>query len=211
MDYLGIITSNILNGEVAGVKKNIVDALGIGFSAQKILDDSLIPGMNEVGKKWKNNEYFLPDVLLSAAVMQSAMEILKPRLPESGQKYKATVVIGTIKGDVHDIGKNMVGMMLEGAGYKVIDLGINVDPEKFLSEAKNNNAQIVGMSALLSSTMVAMKDVVEIFNKSDLKGKVKIIAGGAPITKEFADSIGCDGYAKDAALAVDKVKELLSS
>lgn len=209
MDNLELIKESIINGKMDSIKKLIEDAQKKKINPKKIIDDALVPGMNEVSKKWKKNEFFLPDVLLSAAVMQEAMDILKPELLPSDFSYKGIVLIGTVHGDVHDIGKNIVGMMLEGAGFKVIDLGVDVPADKFINEAINNKVDIIGLSALLSSTMTVMKEVVEKVRQSDLKNKVKIIIGGAPVTEEYSKEIGSDGYAQDAAFAVDEVNKLL--
>ncbi|GAI93687.1 unnamed protein product, partial [marine sediment metagenome] len=175
----------------------------------EILNNGLMPGMNVVGKKFKANEMYIPEVLVAARAMHASMDVIKPLLIESDAPTRGNVVIGTVQGDLHDIGKNLVAMMLEGGGFTVIDLGVDVSAERFVEEAKKNNANIVGMSALLTTTMTGMKEVVEIF-RADAKVKdVKVIVGGAPLTQEYADSIGADGYAPDAASAVDLATDLL--
>ncbi|MCM8767809.1 MAG: corrinoid protein, partial [Candidatus Omnitrophica bacterium] len=165
-------------------------------------------GMSVVGEKFKNNEFYVPEVLIAARAMNRGMSLLEPLIVQSGIKPIAKLAIGTVKGDLHDIGKNLVVMMWKGAGFEVIDLGIDVPPEKFVEAAKSG-VQVIGMSALLTTTMIQMKETIEALKKEGVRDNLKIIIGGAPVTQEFADEIGADGYAPDAASAVDKVKELL--
>ncbi len=205
------IAENLIQGKAPQVKELVKKAVDEGQDVQKILNEGLIAGMNVVGEKFKKNEFYVPEVLIAARAMKAGMEILRPILSEKNIKGVGTVVLGTVKGDLHDIGKNLVGMMLEGAGFEVIDLGVDVPTEKFIQAAKEKNANIIGLSALLTTTMPAMKDVIEALNKSELKGKVKVMIGGAPVTQDYADEIGADGYAPDAASAVDKAKELLAA
>ncbi|KJR44110.1 5-methyltetrahydrofolate--homocysteine methyltransferase [Desulfosporosinus sp. I2] len=172
-----------------------------------ILNDALISGMTVIGIRFKNNEVYVPEMLIAARAMQSGLNVLKPLFVKEGIKEKATVVIGTVKGDLHDIGKNLVKMMFEGAGYKVIDLGTDVGPEKFVQAVKDHKPQIVCMSALLTTTMSQMKATVE--QLSPFADQIKILVGGAPVTQNFANEIGADGYATDAASAVDKANEVL--
>jgi 5-methyltetrahydrofolate--homocysteine methyltransferase len=162
-----------------------------------------------VGDRFKRNEFYVPEVLIAARAMNAGMTLLKPLLKAAGVQAKATVCVGTVKGDLHDIGKNLVCMMLEGAGFNVVDLGVNVEAQKFLAEAQKNNAQLIGMSALLTTTMGAMKTTVDAFKEAGLKGKVKLMVGGAPLTQSFSDEIGADGYAPDAASAVDLANKML--
>ena len=162
-----------------------------------------------VAEKCKNGEYYIPNVLIAARAMKQGMAIIKPKLVEGDYKAKAVAVAGTVKGDLHDIGKNLVVMMMEGAGYEVIDLGTDVTVEKFLQTAKEKNADLILMSALLTTTMMSMKDVVSALKSSDLAGKVKTMIGGAPITQKFADEIGADGYAPDGSSAVECAENLL--
>jgi 5-methyltetrahydrofolate--homocysteine methyltransferase len=183
-------------------------ALKAGDSADKILKEGLIIAMDRIGVLFKNNEIYIPEVLIAARAMHAGLAVLKPILAKSNTPSAAKIVIGTVKGDLHDIGKNLVGMMLEGAGFEVVDMGIDVPAEKFVQAAKENGAKVIGMSALLTTTMMQMKSTVEMLAKAGLKG-VKIVVGGAPVTAEFAKQIGADGYAPDAASAVGKVKELL--
>jgi 5-methyltetrahydrofolate--homocysteine methyltransferase len=185
------------------------EALGEGCEAKGVLDNGLVPGMSVVGEKFKANEFYIPEVLLAARAMKSAMEILRPLLASSHVEPRGRAVAGTVRGDLHDIGKNLVVMMLEGAGFAVTDLGVDCSPEKFVEAAQQSNANVVCLSALLTTTMPAMKDTIEAFKGAGLRDTVKIMIGGAPITQQFADSIGADGYAPDAASAVDKAKELL--
>jgi len=166
--------------------------------------------MSEIGILFKNNEVFIPEVLIAARAMKAGMAILKPLLIEKDVKPVGKVVLGTVKGDLHDIGKNLVGMMLEGAGFEVIDLGIDVSPEKFVEAARDNQADCVAMSALLTTTMPHMKDTIEAFEAAGLRENVKIMIGGAPITQSYADEIGADGYASDAASAAELAKNLIS-
>jgi 5-methyltetrahydrofolate--homocysteine methyltransferase len=197
----------LFQGSVEGVKKLTQELLDRGERAENILNQGLVKAMDQVGIKFKNCEIYIPEVLIAARAMHGGLGILKPILAKSNVSSVAKVALGTVKGDLHDIGKNLVGMMLEGAGFEVVDLGIDVPPEKFIQSAKENGAKIIGMSALLTTTMMQMKTTVEKI-KSDGLG-IKAVVGGAPVTGEFAKQIGADGYAPDAASAVSKVKELL--
>lgn len=177
--------------------------------AKKILDEGLMPGMNVVGKRFRENIIFVPEVLISARAMKASMSLLEPVLTRSNVKETGIVILGTVKGDIHDIGKNIVGMMLKGAGFKVIDLGINVPPEKFVETARKERPDIIGLSALLTTTMGGMKTVIERVRNADLA--VKVLIGGAPITAEFTEQIGADGFAKNATDAVDLARELIDA
>ena len=201
------ICQALMKGRAAEVKQLVDQALTEGVPAAKILNDGLLQGMGIIGAKFKKNEVYVPEVLIAARAMKAGMEVLKPKLVAAGVQPLATAVIGTVKGDLHDIGKNLVCMMLEGAGFKVVDAGIDVPPEKFVQVAKDNNAQVVGVSALLTTTMTNMKMVVEAIKASGLKAKVMV--GGAPVTQAFCDEIGADGYAPDAASAADLAKKML--
>ena len=205
------IAENLIQGKAPQVKELVQKAIDEGQNVQKVLNEGLLAGMSVVGEKFKKNEFYVPEVLIAARAMKQGMEILRPILAEKNIKGAGTVVLGTVRGDLHDIGKNLVGMMLEGAGFEVVDLGVDVSSEKFIQTAKEKNASIIGLSALLTTTMPAMKEVIDALSKSELKGKVKVIIGGAPVTQSYADEIGADGYAPDAASAVDKVKELLAA
>jgi 5-methyltetrahydrofolate--homocysteine methyltransferase len=199
----------LFQGNVEEVKKLTQAALNRGEKAEDILNQGMIKAMEQVGAKFKNGEIYIPEVLIAARAMQAGLGVLKPILAKSTSPAAAKIVIGTVQGDLHDIGKNLVGMMLEGGGLEVVDVGIDVSPEKFVQAAKEHGAKVIGMSALLTTTMMQMKATVEALKTSGLKGEIKTIIGGAPVTEEFARSIGADGYAADAASAVDKVKELL--
>lgn len=187
----------------------VKEALSSGIPAETILNDGLVAGMGIIGEKFKNNECFIPEVLLSAKAMNLGLEILKPHLAESDRKPLGKVVIGTIQGDLHDIGKNIVAMLLQGAGFEVVDLGADVPVERFVESAKSEKADIVGISALLLTTMENMKEVIAGLKDAGLAGSVKVIIGGAPVTQDYADKIGAHGYAADAASGVDVAKRLL--
>jgi 5-methyltetrahydrofolate--homocysteine methyltransferase len=206
MSTLEQISENLIKGKANEVKTLVQQALDEGKNAGEVLNDGLLAGMAVVGERFKKNEIYVPEVLIAARAMKMGTEILKPLLAESGVEPTGKIVLGTVKGDLHDIGKNLVGMMLEGSGFQVIDLGTDVPSQKFVEAARENNATIVGASALLTTTMTAMKEVVDAFKSSDLSGKVKIMIGGAPVTQAFCDEIGADGYAPDAASAADVAK-----
>ena len=205
------IADNLIKGKTPEVKELVQKALDEGVDVEKVLNGGLIAGMNVVGAKFKANEFYVPEVLIAARAMKSGMEILRPILAEKDVKSAGRVVLGTVRGDLHDIGKNLVGMMLEGAGFEVIDIGVDVAAEKFVEIAKERKASLIGLSALLTTTMISMKDVVRAVEEADLDSKVKIMIGGAPITQSYTDEIGAQGYAPDAASAVDKAKELLKT
>jgi 5-methyltetrahydrofolate--homocysteine methyltransferase len=198
---------------IAGNDKNIKEytnrAVTDGLDVSIILNDGLIAGMNVIGALFKNNEVYVPEVLMAARAMHTGLAVIKPLIASAGLKEKGVVAIGTVKGDMHDIGKNLVIMMLEGAGYKVIDLGIDVPAEKFLRVVEEQHPQVVGLSALLTTTMPQMQEIVK--KLQSYGDRVKIIVGGAPITAKFAREIGANGYAEDAASAVDRVAELIGS
>ena len=203
------IADSLIKGKAPEVKALVQKALDKGVDVEKVLNEGLVAGMSVVGAKFKANEFYIPEVLIAARAMKAGMGILRPILAEKNIKGVGTVVLGTVRGDLHDIGKNLVAMMLEGAGFEIIDLGVDVSPEKFIETAKEKKADLVGLSALLTTTMPSMKDVVKAVGDSGLKNKVKVMIGGAPLTQSYADEIGADGYAPDAASAVDKAKELL--
>jgi len=203
------IADNLIKGKAPEVKELVQKAIDEGEDVEKVLNEGLVAGMSVVGAKFKANEFYVPEVLIAARAMKAGMGILRPILAEKNIKGIGTVVLGTVRGDLHDIGKNLVAMMLEGAGFEIIDLGVDVSPEKFIETAKEKKADLVGLSALLTTTMPSMKDVVKAVGDSGLKDKVKVIIGGAPLTQSYADEIGADGYAPDAASAVDEVKQLL--
>jgi len=202
------ISASLQRGKAAEVTAYTKQAVDEGYSAKEILD-SMLTGMGIIGTKFKNNEVFVPEVLIAARAMNSGMEIIKPLLANQGVEPAGKVVIGTVKGDLHDIGKNLVRMMMVGNGFEVVDIGVNVDPEKFIAAIEENHPDIVAMSALLTTTMGNMKTVIEAITEHGLRDQVKIMVGGAPITEEFAASIGADKYTPDAATAALEAKELI--
>jgi 5-methyltetrahydrofolate--homocysteine methyltransferase len=203
------VAENVIRGQAPKVKQLVEDNLAENIPVGKILNEGLIAGMNVVGEKFKNNEFYIPEVLIAARAMKSGMELIRPLLSESGIEPVGTVAIGTVKGDLHDIGKNLVMMMLEGTGFEIIDLGIDVAVDQFISAIETDGAQIIAMSALLTTTMPTMKTVIDEIEEAGLREHVKIMIGGAPITQGYADEIGADGYARDAASGVDVAKQLL--
>jgi 5-methyltetrahydrofolate--homocysteine methyltransferase len=204
---LNSLAQAIISGNKDLAEKLTKEALEEGIAPGVVLNEGLVAGMNVVGQKFKANEFYVPEVLIAARAMKSAMEHLRPVLAASGTEPVGRIVIGTVKGDLHDIGKNLVAMMLEGAGFEIVDLGVDVKSDTFVEKAKEKDADIVALSALLTTTMPAMKETVEAVRCAGLD--CKVIIGGAPVTQSFADEIGADGYAPDAASAVDKVKELI--
>jgi len=203
------IAENVIRGQAPTVKQLVEDNLAENIPVGEILNEGLIAGMNVVGEKFKNNEFYIPEVLIAARAMKAGMELVRPLLTESGIDPVGTVVIGTVKGDLHDIGKNLVQMMLEGAGFEIVDLGIDVSADQFISAVRTDGAQIIAMSALLTTTMPTMKTVIDEVEESGLRDQVKVMIGGAPVTQEYADEIGADGYARDAASGVDIAKQLV--
>jgi 5-methyltetrahydrofolate--homocysteine methyltransferase len=207
MADLNEISLMVQKGNFKEVERLTREALQEGVSAQDVLDGGLIVGMSVIGERFKKNEIYVPEVLLAARAMKAGMGLLKPILVDTGVEPIGRVVLGTVKGDQHDIGKNLVGMMLEGAGFEVIDLGVDTTSEKFVGAAKEKRADIVGMSALLTTTMLHMKTVIEALKSGGVT--VKTMVGGAPVTQRFADEIRADAFGSDAAVAVDKAKELI--
>ena len=209
MDELKKIAENLIEGEVDQVKELIQAALDKGIEVEKILNEGLIAGMTVVGEQFKKEEIYLPEVLFAARAMKGGMEILEPLLVSAGAEPKGKIILGTVKGDVHDIGKNLVAIILKGTGFEVIDLGVDIPAEKFIDAAKESGARLIGMSALLGTTMQNMQTTIEALDTAGLKGQIKTMIGGAIVTQSYADKIGADGYAPDAGSAVDKAKELL--
>lgn len=193
--------------EATELTKALVEA---GVHPKQILKEGLIAGMEVVGHYFRNGEYFVPEVLVAARAMKAAMAILEPYLATTDIQPIGTVVLGTVRGDLHDIGKNLVRMFLEGAGFRIIDLGVDVPAEKFVEAVREHNAQLMGLSALLTTTMTYMPEVIKALEEENLRSQVKVVVGGAPVTQEWADQIGADGYAPDAASAVDECKALLA-
>ena len=210
-EILEQISAIVIEGDLDEIEDLTEDALDDGISAEDILNKGLMPGMDHVGVEFKAGNMFVPEVLRSARTMQSSMDILKPLLAASGTKMVGKVLLGTVKGDLHDIGKNLVGMMCEGAGFEVKDIGKDVAPEDFVQAVKEFEPDIVGMSALLTTTMRAMGNTIKVLEEAGLRDKVKIMIGGAPVTQTFAEQIGADGYAPDAASAADLAKGFVST
>lgn len=209
MDILQKISEELQIGNFKEMPKLIQEALDSKILPSKILSDGLVAGMDVVGEKFRRDELFMPEVLIAARAMQAGMNILRPKLIETGAKLAGKIVLGTVKGDLHDIGKNLVGMLMEGAGYQVIDLGIDIPSGKFIEAVKSNKPNILGLSALLTTTMPKMKEVIESLMEAGIRNTIKVMVGGAPITEKFAKDIGADGYAPDAATAVEIARELV--
>jgi len=207
-DILQQMVSDLYNGEEAKVAAWVQKALDQGMAPGEILADGLIAGMDQVGKDFKAGDLFVPEVLIAARAMQAGMNVLRPLLAEGETLSAGKLVIGTIKGDLHDIGKNLVKMMLEGAGFETIDMGTDVSPAAFVAAVREHKPNLIGMSALLTTTMVNMKTTIEALTEAGLRDSVKVMIGGAPVTAAFAQQIGADAYAPDAASAVDKAREL---
>jgi 5-methyltetrahydrofolate--homocysteine methyltransferase len=210
MEILNRISENLQQGEDETVGRLTRDAVAEGLPPKRILDEALIAGMNVVGEKFRTHEIFLPDVLLAAKAMYAGMDVLKPLLVREGVPAAGTVVIGTVQGDLHDIGKNLVGIMLRGAGFDVVDLGNDVSPARFVAAARETGARVIGMSALLTTTMPAMKQVVALLREEGLAPGVRTVIGGAPVSADYAREIGADAYGYDGANAVERVKALMA-
>ncbi len=209
MDLLKNIADSLQRGDDKKTAELTSRAIDESLSPKTILDDGLIAGMTVIGRKFKAHEIFLPDVLLAAKAMYAGLDLLKPLLLKEKVPTVGKVVIGTVQGDMHDIGKNLVGIMLKGAGFEIIDLGHNVPPEKFIDTALESEASVIGMSALLTTTMPNMKKVIDILKERGLNDKIKTIIGGAPVSDDFAAEIGADAYAFDGINSIDKIKKLL--
>jgi len=207
-DILGKIASNLYNGEREEVARLVQEALDQGMLAGEVLSGGLIAGMDEVGRDFKAGDLFVPEVLIAARAMHAGMDVLRPLLAEGDVPSAGKYVIGTVEGDLHDIGKNLVRMMLEGAGFETVDLGTDVKPNVFVDAVREHQPTVVGMSALLTTTMVNMKSTIEALTEAGLRDAVKIMVGGAPVTAAFAEEIGADAYAPDAASAVDVARDL---
>jgi 5-methyltetrahydrofolate--homocysteine methyltransferase len=205
---LKALADAIIKGDQKAAVQITKAALGEGTAAESVLNEGLITGMDVIGSHFKKNEVYIPEVLIAARAMKMAMEILEPELVKAGVKPVAKFMIGTVRGDLHDIGKNLVAMMMKGAGFEVVDIGIDVSPEKFIEQAKNTGIELIGMSALLTTTMPAMETTIKALKDAGISAKIMI--GGAPVTQGYADKIGADGYAADAASAVDVAKSLVA-
>lgn len=201
------MSSAVISGDMGAITGLTQQALDEGHSAEEILNKGLMPGMDHVGEEFRKGEMYVPDVLRSARTMQASMDILEPLLAEGGVERAGTVLMGTVKGDLHDIGKNLVGMMLEGGGFKVVDLGKDVSPDEFVEAVKKEQPDIVGMSALLTTTMRAMASTIKAFEEAGVRDQIKILVGGAPVTQDFAEQIGADGYGSNAPAAVELARK----
>ena len=202
---------NTLIGNAPAVKDLTNEGLAMGMDPETLLYDALIPSLEEVGARFERGDFFVPEMLIAARAMQGALDILRPLLAETGAKPIGTFVMGTVKGDVHDIGKNLVNIMLEGAGFTVYDLGVNVAPEKFVEQVQEHEPDIVGFSAFLTTTMPMFKANINALEKSGLRDRVIVMVGGAPVTQEYADAVGADSYAADASTAVRLAKALIEN
>lgn len=200
----------LIDGDHRGVAGHVQTALDAGLEAEFILKEGMVAAMNEVGRLFEEGEFYVPEMLVSARAMQAGLALLKPRLVQANVAAAGKVIAGTVKGDLHDIGKNLVCMMLEGAAFEIVDLGSDVPAEKFVEAVKESGAQIVAMSALLTTTMPNMKETITALEKAGVRGKVKVMIGGAPVTQAYAAEIGADGYAADASKAVAVAKQLIA-
>ena len=209
MGHVDTIYDGILKGNMKAVQDATNAGLSEGLSAGRLLNEAMIPAMAEVGRLFEANEYYVPEMLIAARAMKAGLAILRPQLVEEEVKPLGRVALGTVKGDLHDIGKNLVGIMIEGAGFEIIDLGVDVSPEAFVDAVRDQDVDLVGLSALLTTTMPSMKTTIEAFEEAGLRDQVKIIIGGAPVTHRYADEIGADGYGRDAAAAANLAKQLL--
>jgi len=210
-EILSELSTAVIEGNLDDIKDLTQDALDDGLDAKQILDQGLMPGMDHVGVEFKAGNMFVPEVLRSARSMQASMELIKPLLAAAGSKMTGKVLLGTVKGDLHDIGKNLVAMMCEGAGFEVKDLGKDIEPDAFVEAVKDFEPDVLGMSALLTTTMRAMEHTVKALEEAGVRDKVKIMIGGAPVTQAFSDQIGADGYASNAASAADLAKKFVAA
>ncbi len=211
MSVIDELREGVIQGQANVAVEKVKAALDEGFAADVILNDGLISAMSKVGQMYEEGIVFVPEMLIAARAMDKALQILRPYLVEQGVKPLGKVAIGTVKGDLHDIGKKLVAMMLEGSGFEIIDLGIDAAPEKFVDAVQNRGADVIALSALLTTTMPNMKNVVEALKQSGVRDRVRVIIGGAPVNQAYADQIGADGYAPDASSAVRKVRELMGA
>ena len=209
LEIINLIMERVIKGKNDQVKELVQQGLDVGLSAVELINNGLIAGMNVIAERFKNNEIFVPEVMLAAKAMQAGLSLLEPMLAESEHEPLGKVAIGTVKGDQHDIGKNLVAMMLEGAGFEVHDLGSNVPQDRFIQKIRESQIQILCLSALLTTTMPEMKRIINKLSEEGLKEQVKVVIGGAPVSQEFADKIGADGYAPDAGKAVEVLKSLI--
>jgi corrinoid protein of di/trimethylamine methyltransferase len=210
MQDLKLLHDAVLNGDVKTAKVVTEQAIRDGVEPMKLIQDYMMPAMGEVGRLFESSEYFVPELLLSARAMKGALELLRPLLVQGGAQPTGRVVVGTVKGDLHDIGKNLVAAMLEGGGFEVMDIGVNVTPDQFVNAVKQKKPHILALSALLTTTMAAMKDTIEALKKAGVRDQVKVLVGGAPITQRFADEIGADGYGETAAGVASLAKRVMA-
>jgi 5-methyltetrahydrofolate--homocysteine methyltransferase len=209
MGHKETIYEGILKGDMHAVEDAAKGGLEEGTPAGELLNEAMIPAMAEVGRLFEANEYYVPEMLIAARAMKAGLAILRPELVAAGVEPKGKVVLGTVKGDLHDIGKNLVAIMIEGAGFEIIDLGVDVSPEAFVQAAQEKKADAIGLSALLTTTMPSMKSTIDALQEAGVRDQVKVIIGGAPVTQKYADEIGADGYGRDAAAAANLTKKLL--
>jgi 5-methyltetrahydrofolate--homocysteine methyltransferase len=210
MPDLKQLYESVVKGDAKATQAITQQALADGVDPLKLVNDYMVPAMDEVGRRFEANEYFVPELLISARAMKAALELIRPLLTARGDQPLGRVAIGTVKGDLHDIGKNLVGSLLEGGGFEVIDLGVNVTPEKFIATIQEKNANIIAMSALLTTTMPSMKTTIDALKQAGVREKVKVLIGGAPITQKYADEIGADGYSENAVGAVALAKKAVT-
>jgi 5-methyltetrahydrofolate--homocysteine methyltransferase len=209
MKILNEISENVIKGDADGVAELVQKALNESIDLQEIMHEGMVSGMTVIGERFKKNEIFLPEMMVAARAMNAGLDIIEPLIAKSNARYVGKVVIGTVKDDLHDVGKNMVKIMFKGSGFQVFDLGIDVSPDEFVQAAKKNKVDLIAMSALLTLTVHNMKGTIEVIEEAGLKNETKIMVGGAPVTQNIADQVGADGYAPDCARAVEKAKELL--
>ena len=208
-EILTLLYEETLVGNAPAVKEGVEQGLADDLGPDRMLYDALIPSLEEVGARFERGDYFVPEMLIAARAMQGALDILRPLLAETGSKPVGTFLMGTVKGDVHDIGKNLCNIMLEGAGFEVIDLGVNVPPEKFVEQINEHQPDVVGFSAFLTTTMPMFKANINALEKAGIRDQVVVMVGGAPVTQEYADAVGADGYSADASATVKKAKDLI--
>lgn len=209
MEILNGISENVVKGDAHAVVELVQMALNDRVDLQRIMNEGMVKGMSVIGERFKNNEIYLPEMMVAARAMNAGLDIIEPLMARSNRGYVGKAVIGTVKDDLHDVGKNMVKIMFKGAGFRVLDLGIDVSPDEFAKAAKENDADLIAMSALLTLTIPNMKETIEVIEEAGLRNETKIIVGGAPVTQNVADQVGADGYAPDCARAVERAKELL--
>ena len=209
MKILNEISENVIEGDADGVAVLVQKALNESIDLQEIMHEGMVSGMTVIGERFKNNEIYLPEMMVAARAMNAGLDIVEPLMAKSNTSYVGKVVIGTVRDDLHDVGKNMVRIMFKGAGFQVFDLGIDVSPDEFVRAAKENDADLIAMSALLTLTIPNMKETVDAIEGAGLKNETKIMVGGAPVTQNIADQVGADGYAPDCARAVERAKQLL--